>query len=68
MSYMSKAKKENIFLMKNNNNMSYVSKVIKIIMSCLCTGRNRLADQNLVEWTKMGRINQNEPKFKTRWK
>ena len=50
---MSKANKENIFLMKNNNKMSYVSKVIKIIMICLRTG----------EITLLTRIQQNGPKW-----
>ena len=53
---MSKANKENIFLMKNNNNMSHVSKVIKIIMICFMYG---LKSPCLLEFS---RIDQNGQK------
>ena len=47
---MSKANKENLFLMKNNNNMSYVSEVIKIIMICFMYG---LKSPCLLEFSRM---------------
>ena len=57
MSYMSKANKENIFLMKNNNNMSHVSKVIKIIMICFMYG---LKSPCLLEFSRMDQNGQKQ--------